>query len=320
MKYSIITPVYNREDCIARCIESVCRNLKHYTNIEHVIVDDGSSDQTVRIVNKYVEQNQHIKFIKFDNNKGTNAARNAAINHSSGEYCIFLDSDDYFLDNAIEIINSIVSRGRFRHFCFSPDDMVDTYSKNKLLSGKKQYIIKYEDFLLNKITGDFIHVIDKNILKKYPFYEDLRINEGVFFKRFYKEEKEILFINKIVTIRERSRHDSVTRTTLRNNKNSVERTIKANSLFIEWFSEDLLVTPEGKKILSQTLLKIIDGDLILGKYGDAKAHIEELKRINIHKLPLKDKIIFSLHLSNLYYLMGCIYVFLKYKVIKKSIK
>lgn len=317
MKYSIITPVYNREDCISRCIESVCRNLTCGIDFEHVIVDDGSSDNTVSIINEYVKKYSHIKFIIFKKNRGTNAARNAAIENSKGNYCIILDSDDYFVDNAIKTIDDIVSVNDYRHYCFTPNDMVETYSINKLLSGKNNYVIKYEDFLLGRISGDFIHVIDRNILLKYPFFEDLRINEGVFFKRFYREEQEILFTNKIVTIRERSRQDSVTRTVLRNDKEAVKRTIKANRLLLEWFTDDLNNYQEGKNIINQTLVRLIDNELIIGDYLNAKNHIKSLGK---EKLPFRLKLIYNLRLSWLYYNMGCLYVFFKYRILNKKIE
>lgn len=317
MTYSIITPVYNREDCISRCIESVCRNLNPNIDFEHIIVDDGSSDNTVNIVNDYAKKYSHIKLVVFEHNRGTNAARNAAIENSKGDYCIILDSDDYFVDDALKTIDNVVSINKYRHYCFSPDDMVETYSSNNILSGKNSYVIKYEDFLLERISGDFIHVIDRNVLLKYPFFEDLRINEGVFFKRFYREEKEILFTNKIVTIRERSRQDSVTRTVLRNDKEAVKRTIKANILLLEWFANDLNNYQEGKNIINKTLIRLIDNELILGDYSNAQKHIKALGK-NI--LPFRLKVIYNLRLSWLYYDMGCLYVFLKYQVLNKKIK
>ena len=79
MKYSIITPVFNREDCVARCLDSVVENLKWGIELEHIVVDDGSHDSTANIVQRYAMKYPHIHFIKFDKNRGTNAARNAAI-------------------------------------------------------------------------------------------------------------------------------------------------------------------------------------------------------------------------------------------------
>ena len=109
MNYSIITPVYNRADCVARCLDSVIRNLQWGVELEHIVVDDGSHDETPKIVQNYADKHPHIKFIPFSQNRGTNAARNAAIAAATGEYCIILDSDDYFVDEAINFINSIAS-------------------------------------------------------------------------------------------------------------------------------------------------------------------------------------------------------------------
>lgn len=65
MKYSIITPVYNRADCVARCLDSVIRNLQWGVELEHIVVDDGSHDETPKIVQNYADKHPHIKFIPF---------------------------------------------------------------------------------------------------------------------------------------------------------------------------------------------------------------------------------------------------------------
>ena len=105
IKYSIITPVYNREDCIARCVESVIQQSKniHY---EHIIVNDGSSDHTLDIIQDYSHRyDPYIRVINFSKNRGVNAARNAAIQSMQREYGIILDSNDYFVDTALADIN-----------------------------------------------------------------------------------------------------------------------------------------------------------------------------------------------------------------------
>ena len=97
--YSIITPVYNRADCIMRCMQSVEKSMQTQFgggNIEHVIVDDGSLDSTVSIIEDYAKQHPHVVFVKFPQNRGTNAARNEAIRRAKGKWVVILDSDDYF--------------------------------------------------------------------------------------------------------------------------------------------------------------------------------------------------------------------------------
>ena len=240
MKYSIITPVYNRQDCVGRCIESVVGNIKYNNEIEHIIVDDGSSDFTAAKVKSYCERYKHIKFIQFRNNRGTNAARNAAISVATGKWIIILDSDDYFVDNAIEIIDTVVSNNKYKEYMFAADDMLEIYNKTPLLSGKSQVVLKYKDFLAEDVKGDFIHVIDSEIMKRNPFNENLRIYEFVWFLTFYKESREILFTDKVVTIRERSRTDSVTREVIRTNKKNVERNFLANCEILSRFKDEYI--------------------------------------------------------------------------------
>lgn len=240
MKYSIITPVYNRQDCIGRCIDSVIYNIKYNIEIEHIIVDDGSFDATASIVKSYSEQYKHIKFIQFRKNRGTNAARNTAISVATGKWIIILDSDDYVVDNAIEIIDTVVSNNKYKEYMFAADDMLEIYNKTPLLTGKSQVVLKYKDFLAEDVKGDFIHVIDSEIMKRNPFNENLRIYEFVWFLTFYKESQEILFTDKVVTIRERSRTDSVTREVIRTNKKNVERNFLANCEILSRFKDEYI--------------------------------------------------------------------------------
>ena len=130
------------------------------------------SDATASIVKSYSEQYKHVKFIKFRKNRGTNAARNTAISVATGKWIIILDSDDYFVDNAIEIIDTVVSNNKYKEYMFAADDMLEIYNKTPLLSGKSQVVLKYKDFLAEDVKGDFIHVIDSEIMKRNPFNEN----------------------------------------------------------------------------------------------------------------------------------------------------
>lgn len=316
MIYSIITPVFNRADCIYRCIESVISQLKWNISIEHIIVDDGSTDDTINIIEKYIQKYNHIKFIKFPRNRGTNAARNAAINIAAGQFCILLDSDDYFVDNALKIINNTVTENKYQHYLFAPDDMVAKYLSNNCLN-KNQAIVTFEDFLLGRIGGDFIHVVDTSIMKKYPFDESLRIYEGVFFLRFYREARSLLFTNQIVTIRERSRQDSVTRTVLRTNDTAIKRTIKSIELQIEWFHNDYIRNNAEDKLIQLYLTKL-ESDLLLSNYKCINETTDKLNKLG-YAVPFKYKFIVTLHLGSLYWILIKCYLCLKYKILRAKI-
>lgn len=98
-KVSVIIPLYNNEKYIVNCIDSVLN--QKYKNIEIIIVDDGSTDNSYELVkNKY--KNNEIIFIK-QTNKGPSAARNKGITYATGKWIMFLDSDDRLEKRAIEV-------------------------------------------------------------------------------------------------------------------------------------------------------------------------------------------------------------------------
>ncbi len=95
---SVIVPTYNRANTIIRAIESVLKQT--YENIEIIIVDDASGDNTAEMVKSVVDS--RIKIIRHETNKGGGAARNTGINEARGKYVSFLDSDDIWIPEKIE--------------------------------------------------------------------------------------------------------------------------------------------------------------------------------------------------------------------------
>ena len=96
---SIIIPAYNVEKYIHRAIESSVRQT--HKKIEVIIVDDGSTDRTCEIITEYAARYPEIKHIS-QTNAGVSSARNAALEICNSDYVIFLDSDDWLEENAIE--------------------------------------------------------------------------------------------------------------------------------------------------------------------------------------------------------------------------
>lgn len=95
---SVITPTYNRADFLKETIESVLN--QDYENIEHLIVDDGSTDKTRELIREY-EPNRKVRYF-FQQNSGQSVARNKGLNEAKGDYICFLDSDDYFLPGKLK--------------------------------------------------------------------------------------------------------------------------------------------------------------------------------------------------------------------------
>jgi len=108
---SVVIPTYNRSETIERALNSVLSQT--YSNYEVLVCDDCSTDKTFEIVNKYAELDSRIKWIPSDCNEGPAAARNRGMLQAIGKYIAFLDSDDEWLPNKLQVqvdlMNSVSS-------------------------------------------------------------------------------------------------------------------------------------------------------------------------------------------------------------------
>lgn len=111
-KISIIIPLFNVEEFIIECLESVARQTYRGT-IECIIIDDCGTDNSVKLVEEFIKcYNGHIvfKILHHKYNRGLSAARNTGIEHATGDYLYFLDSDDYISDDCIEVLSNPLKR------------------------------------------------------------------------------------------------------------------------------------------------------------------------------------------------------------------
>ena len=106
-KFSVIIGAYNAEKTLEKAIESVI--LQGYSNWELIIVDDGSSDATSNIGQKYQKMDERIKFIKRCN-QGVSVARNIGMSFAKGEYIVFLDADDLLCSTCLEVYDNIIKK------------------------------------------------------------------------------------------------------------------------------------------------------------------------------------------------------------------
>ena len=97
-KVSVIIPVYNAQNYLSECIDSVLRQTMQ--DFEVICIDDGSSDDSYSILKKYEETDERVVLLS-QTNQGVSAARNVGIDKTRGEYIYFLDSDDYIEPNML---------------------------------------------------------------------------------------------------------------------------------------------------------------------------------------------------------------------------
>lgn len=98
MKLSIIIPVYNVEQYLQSCVQSVL--IQSYRDLQVILVDDGSTDSSGMLCDQLAQKDSRIQVVHQEN-EGLSSARNAGLNVATGEYVLFLDSDDYYMDSQV---------------------------------------------------------------------------------------------------------------------------------------------------------------------------------------------------------------------------
>lgn len=106
---SIIIPIYNVEKYIETCLNSILSQLLSNNNIEIIIVNDGTLDNSMTIVNNIIKRKSNITVINQENH-GLSVARNTGLFHAKGEYVWFIDSDDWLLPNAINDVLAYIEK------------------------------------------------------------------------------------------------------------------------------------------------------------------------------------------------------------------
>ena len=107
MKYSVIVPLYNKEQYIERTLQSILSQT--YADYELIVVDDGSTDQSLNIAQQTIGQENPSRRIVRQPNSGVAAARNNGAAQSKGEYICFLDSDDWWEPTFLEEIDHLTT-------------------------------------------------------------------------------------------------------------------------------------------------------------------------------------------------------------------
>ncbi len=178
-RVSVIIPVYNVEAYVAEAIESVI--CQTYSNIEIIIIDDGSTDRSGEICEKYVKLDDRVCLIHQDN-KGLSAARNVGLNMMTGDTVAFLDSDDAYYPNYIEAMVTALNREKV-------DIVICKFALQNTICKKRFEIIKNikpdieqgiycrEDALRELANGRINHSV-WNKLYRTSLWDNIRFPEG----------------------------------------------------------------------------------------------------------------------------------------------
>lgn len=244
IKVSIIVPIYNMEKYLSKCIESIINQT--YQNLEIILVDDGSTDNSGKIADEYAIKDNRIRVIH-KRNAGVSSARNTGIDNATGEYVCFADADDYLMEDYVEYLlelivkhNADVSLTKEMYTTFytnqTKEDVVEEYTAEKAT---------IEILIYNIPIGVYCKMFKRDFLgKNIRFVSNIFIGEGFNFNTtcFQRANKVVAGHKKIYFYRRNNPSSATTKFSLKKWENglfAIENikknfVIKSNKIMEAW--------------------------------------------------------------------------------------
>ncbi|MDM5285513.1 glycosyltransferase family 2 protein [Peribacillus frigoritolerans] len=246
IKVSIIVPVYNCERYLPNCIESILK--QSYTNIELVLVDDGSQDASRVVCEKYEISDSRIKAI-YQQNSGASTARNVGMSLSTGKYLMFVDADDFIesrmVENLVEIAEKedadiVISGITVDTFSDDKEELVSSKENicfPRTIVGNKNIPFSILDLIESeKINGPCAKLFKMDILKKenIKMPPHLSLQEDLYFNLKFLEHVNILCVtNKSYYHYTKGLKESLTTSYF---SNKYEMTNEVHDLLLEYYT------------------------------------------------------------------------------------
>lgn len=272
---SVIIPAYNRADSVGAAIQSVID--QKYRPLEVIVIDDGSTDDTRKVVCPFLQENDELSIsYYYQSNGGVSAARNTGINKSKGKYISFLDSDDILLpnkiDHQVDILtknNADICYGRVRY-----QSKKDSYINNPQSPGKnpvKQFL------LFENITQLDSWLFSKEVLEKHHLYfregcswgED---NEFLVKTLFFS--KKTMSLNECLCVITVGRSDGLSKF----DWNKAEKDQFIYERILEWLLQQDISLKE-KKTYESTINHYVIPALIINRIWQGRKDIKPAKKI-----------------------------------------
>lgn len=203
---TLVIPVYNVEPYLEQCLESVVNQSVSFDEI--ILINDGSTDNSLKICKQYVSSYNYFEFINQEN-KGLSSARNVGMEHASSKYIMFLDSDDYLRNDTAEILKSRLQNAEYDAIFFDSDILCETdfnlikrniYDRSETnidgmsMSGWKYFSICYpRNYVVSACMAVYKKDLIRNAMIQFPegrYYED-----NYFTFAFLNQVKNVIHIS-----------------------------------------------------------------------------------------------------------------------------
>ena len=302
LKYSVIIPVYNVENYLPRCIDSLL--AQNYVDLEILLIDNGSKDQSGQICEDYAAQFSNITAYHIPN-KGVSSARNFGLSKAKGDFICFVDADDYLVGNLFSDVESQLDSQLdlvvFSYYNSSEKNLSEINRSAKILpaEGKKDksdFIALFQELCLtdmmytvwNKIYRREFLEEHQIVFESYELGEDVRFNLNV-----YQHVNTVFLVKSAYYVYVSGRVDSAMGQYNPNRMNyQLEELGKVDQLMISWNShDDQFIDQIKARILMSNIQNISKQKMSLSK----KRHYVEVLCRNQEMIALLKKATSPLH-------------------------
>jgi len=200
-KVSIIIPIYNTEEYVEQCIKSVLN--QSYQNLEIILIDDGSTDQSRNICQKLKKLDERIQLFE-QKNEGVSKTRNRGIEIATGKYIMFVDSDDLLDKTCVESLLKETKEEAFaicninRFYQNETNIKIKKLDKKNCYYSREEFIKIYKMELLNSPCGR-LYERERIMQKQIRFDEEISLGEDLLFNfEYLKDFKKITLVNQFL--------------------------------------------------------------------------------------------------------------------------
>lgn len=297
-KVSIIIPIYNAEKFLSQCLDTVINQT--YKNLEIILVNDGSKDNSYTLCKQYQKQDSRIILLSYTNH-GASYARNKGLENSTGDYVVFVDADDSIDKNYIEAFMKVVMDNEY-DLVFCGYKEIENGINNIVLTGKEKKeltgILKKDYKNIEKfLITPWVKLYKNNIIKnhKIEFPEDFIIAEDQVFNSMYlRYVKTYKYIDKPLYNYKKQNNNSLT--SIRNIKafNCDLKFLKIKKIFFEEMEIE-----ERERLLGEWAIVLIHLYAFVSndnknKYNSYKERVRNIRKeisLNFKPNTFKQKIV-----------------------------
>lgn len=277
IKYSVIIPAYNAEKTLNRCIDSLIDRQRD--DVELIIINDGSTDQTEKICQEYIKSNDNVRYYSKENG-GVSSARNLGLQHAKGRFISFVDSDDFVKSEYFDVLDdALQSDADFVLLAKLVYDGADSITQSIIRNCSARSYDVSSDVLSLALKQQFLNAPSSKVFKKQiiennkiRFDERLPIGEDkVFVVQYIMHAETVEFVNSAVYFLSIENQDSLSR---KRRSNLSEYILLEHKLMFEAVNKSALSDINKKKYLKA---------LSYSYYRSAYTVIAELYKYNYSK-------------------------------------